>query len=65
MTPLYLWSIKTEVFALKTALVMIQLEAWIFDNEHVLNTARTCAMLFHSSERRYVDKLNIITTIQF
>jgi len=44
---------------------MIQLEAWIFDNEHVANTARTCAMLFHSSERKYVDKLNIITTIQF
>ena len=44
---------------------MIQLEAWIFDNEHVLNTAKRCAMLFHSNEQKYVDKLNIITTVQF
>jgi len=44
---------------------MKHLEAWIFDNEHVLNTARTCAMLFHSSEWKYDDKLNIITTVQF
>jgi hypothetical protein len=54
-----------KVFELKTALVMKHLEAWIFDNEHVLNTARTCAMLFHSSEWKYDDKLNIITTVQF
>jgi hypothetical protein len=49
-----------KVLALKTALVMIQLEAWMFDNERVFNTSTTCAMLFPSSERKYVDKLNIM-----
>ena len=39
---------------------MLQLEAWIFDNELVLNTDTTCAMLFHSSEQKYVDKPNIM-----
>ena len=49
-----------KVFPLRTALVMLQLEAWIFDNELLLNTATTCAMLFHSSEWKYVDKPNIM-----
>jgi len=49
-----------KVLALKTALVMKQLEAWIFENECVLNTATTCPMLFYSSEWKYVDKLNIM-----
>ena len=49
-----------KVLALKTALLMIQLGAWIFDGECVLNTATICAMLFHSSERKYVDKPNIM-----
>jgi hypothetical protein len=60
MTPLYLWSIDIKVLALKTALVMKQLEAWIFGNECVLNTATTWAMLFYSSEWKYVNKPNIM-----
>ena len=51
-----------KVFELKTALVMKQQthEAWLFDNELVLNTAKTCAMLFHSSQQKCVDKPNIM-----
>jgi hypothetical protein len=45
---------------LKTALVMKQLEAWHFDNKLVLNTAKTCAMLFLSSQQKCVDKPNIM-----
>ena len=49
-----------KVPELKTALVMKQLEAWLFDNELVSNTATTCAMLFHSSQKKCVDKPNIM-----
>jgi hypothetical protein len=49
-----------KVFELKTALLMKLLEAWLLDIELVVTTAKTCAMLFHSSERKYVDKPNII-----
>jgi len=41
-----------KVLELKTALVMKQLQAWLFDNELVLNTAKICAMLFHSSQQK-------------
>jgi len=36
------------------------LEAWLFGNELVLNTAETCAMLFHSSQQKCVNKPNIM-----
>ena len=49
-----------KVFELKTALVMKQLEGWLLDIELVVNTAKTCAMLLHSSEQKYVDKPNIL-----
>ena len=49
-----------KVLELKTALVMKELEAWLYDNELVLNTPKTCAMLFHSSQQKYVDKPNIM-----
>jgi len=49
-----------KVFELKTALVMKQLEGWLLDIELVVNVAKTCAMLFHSSEQKYVDKPNIM-----
>jgi hypothetical protein len=49
-----------KVLELKTALVMKQLEAWLFDIELVLNTAKTIAMLFHSSQQKCVDKPNIM-----
>jgi hypothetical protein len=39
---------------------MIQLEAWPLDIELVVNTAKTCPMLFHSSQRKYADKPNIM-----
>jgi len=49
-----------KVLELKTALVMKQLEAWLFDNKLVLNIAKICAMLFHSSQQKCVDKPNIM-----
>jgi len=39
---------------------MKQLEAWLLDIELVVKTAKTCAMLFHSSGRKYVDKPSIM-----
>jgi len=39
---------------------MKELEAWLFDNELVLNTAKTCVMLLHSSQWKCVNKPNII-----
>jgi hypothetical protein len=48
-----------KVFELKTALVMKQLETWLLDIELVVKTAKTCAMLFPSSEQKYVDKPNM------
>ena len=45
---------------LKNAFIMKHLEAWLFDNELVSNTAKTCAMLFHSSQQKCVDKPNIM-----
>ena len=50
----------TAVLELRTTLAMKQLETWLLDNELVLNTAKTCAMLFHSSQRKCVDKPNIM-----
>jgi len=37
---------------------MKELKAWFFDNELVLNTAKTCAMLFHSSQQKCINKPN-------
>jgi Reverse transcriptase (RNA-dependent DNA polymerase). len=54
-----------KVFELKTALVMTQLKAWLFDNELVLNTAKTCALLFHSSQQKCVDKPHIMYDNKF
>jgi len=59
MTPIYLCDKDIKVFELKTALVMKQLEGWLLDNE-LVNAAKTCAMLFHSSEQKYVDKPSIM-----
>jgi hypothetical protein len=39
---------------------MKQVEAWLLDIELVVKTAKTCAMLFHSSGRKYVDKPSIM-----
>ena len=39
---------------------MKELEAWFFDNELVLNTAKTCVMLFYSSQQKCVNKPNIM-----
>jgi len=41
---------------------MKELEAWFFDNELVLNTTKTCAMLFHS--RNVLINQILCTTIQ-
>jgi hypothetical protein len=42
-----------NVLEVKSALVLKQVEAWLFDNELVLNTGKTCVMLFHSSQQIY------------
>jgi len=53
-----------KVFELKTALVMKQLEAWLLDIELVVKIAKTCATLFHSSERKMLINQILRTTIQ-
>jgi hypothetical protein len=54
ITPIYCGVLQFE-----TALVIKQPEAWLFENTLVFN-CKTCAMLFHSSQRKCVDKPNII-----
>lgn len=51
---------EIKALELKTALVIKQLETWLSKNKLVLNTTKTCAMLFHSSQRKFVDKPNTI-----
>jgi hypothetical protein len=48
-----------NVLEFETALVVIELEAWLFSNKLVLNTVKH-AVLFHSSQQKCVDKTNII-----
>jgi hypothetical protein len=42
---------------------MKQLEAWLLDSERVLNTAKPCVMLFHSSRQVCVEKTNMYNKI--
>jgi hypothetical protein len=44
-------------------LVLYADEAWLFDSELVLNTAKTSAMLLHFSSLKYIDKTNIMLSM--
>jgi len=57
--------VDEDVLKLKLAFVVEQLEVWFQKNELILNTAKTCAISFHSSQCRLPYKPHIFSELNF